>query len=104
MSQRQQTIKRHFDQSASTKYFQKGQLVLLWNKEKEKPSLHTKFEALWIGPYMIEKVLGYNSYLLKDMKGTIQMFPVNGKHLKKNSLKNSQSPPVYSFSFPVHIS
>jgi hypothetical protein len=45
MSQRQQTIKIHFDQSASTKDFQKGQLVLLWNKEKEKPSLHTKFEA-----------------------------------------------------------
>jgi hypothetical protein len=82
MSQRQQIIKKHFDQSATTKYFQKYQLVLLWNKEKEKPSLHTKFEALWIGPYLIEKVLGYNSYLLKDMKGTVQTFPVNGKHLK----------------------
>jgi hypothetical protein len=30
-----------------------------------------KFEALWIGPYIIEKFLGYNSYFLKDMKGTI---------------------------------
>jgi hypothetical protein len=82
INQRQQSIKRYFDQSASVKYFQKGQLVLLWNKAKEKSSLHTKFEALWIGPYVIEKVLGYNSYLLRDMKGTIQMFPVNGQHLK----------------------
>jgi hypothetical protein len=43
-------------------------MVLLWNKEKENPSLHTKFEALWIGPYTIEKNLGYNCYLLRDMK------------------------------------
>jgi hypothetical protein len=39
----------------------------LWNKEKEKPSFHKKFEALWIDPYHIEKVVGYNSYLLKDI-------------------------------------
>jgi len=82
MSQRQQTIKKYFDQSATTKYFQKGQLVLLCNKEKEKPSLHTKFDALWIGLYTFENILGYNSYLLKDMKGTIQVFSVNGEHLK----------------------
>jgi len=56
--------------------------MLLLNKEKEKPSLHIKFEALQIGPYMIENILGYNYYLLKYMKGTVQMFPVNGKHLQ----------------------
>jgi len=82
MSRRQQNIKRHFDQSASVKDFQKGQLVLLWNKEKEKPSLHTEFEALWIDPYMIENVMGNFFYLLKDMKGIDHMFPVNGQHLK----------------------
>jgi hypothetical protein len=79
---RQQVVKRHFDKSTTTRYFQKDQLVLLWNKEKEKPYFHTKFEALWIGPYQIEKVIGFNSYLLKDMKGTIQAFPMNGKYLK----------------------
>jgi hypothetical protein len=98
MSQRQQTIKRHFDQSASVKYFQKGQLVLLWNKAKEKPSLHTKFEALWIDPYMIKKCYG------------IQFLSVE-RHERNNpdvssqwetpqkfySLKNSQSSFVYSF-------
>lgn len=83
MSQRKHTIKIHFDQSATTKGFQKGQLALLWNKAKEKPSLHTNFEVLWIDPYMIEKVLGYNSYQLKYMKGTIHMLLVNEQHLKK---------------------
>jgi hypothetical protein len=82
MNKRQQVVKRYFDKRTTSKYFQKDQLVLLWNKAKEKPSFHTKFEALWIGPYHIEKVIGYNSYLLKDMKGMIQPFPVNGKYLK----------------------
>jgi hypothetical protein len=61
---------------------QKYQLVLLWNKEKEKPSQHTKFEALWIVPYEIEKILGYNSYLLRDMKGTVHILSINEKQLK----------------------
>jgi hypothetical protein len=56
--------------------------VLLWNKAKEKPSMHTKFEELWIGPYIIDKIMGFNSYMLKDMKGKILMLHVNGKHLK----------------------
>jgi hypothetical protein len=64
------------------KYFANDQLVLLGNKEKEKLFFHTKFEALWIGPYQIEKVIGYYSYLLKDMKGTIQPLHIHGKYLK----------------------
>jgi hypothetical protein len=44
--------------------------------------MHTKFEALWIGPYIIDKILDFNSYMLKDMKGKLLMFPINGKHLK----------------------
>jgi hypothetical protein len=82
MRRRQEIVKKHFDQSTTFKYFQKDQLVLLWNKAKEKPSFHTKFEALWIGPYQIENILGFNSYLLKNMDGTIQTLPVNGKYLK----------------------
>jgi hypothetical protein len=54
-----------------------GELVLLWNKDKENPSMKTKFESLYIGPYIVEKILVFNSYLLKDMKGKILMFPIN---------------------------
>jgi hypothetical protein len=63
-SQRQQSIKKYFDQNVTIKNFQKGELVLLWNKAKEKPSMYTKFGALWIGPYIIKKILGFNSYIL----------------------------------------
>jgi hypothetical protein len=82
MKKRQETIKKYFDKSTTAKEFQKDQLVFLWNKEKENPSSHTKFEALWIDPYQIERINGRNSYILKDMNGTIQSFPVNGKYLK----------------------
>jgi hypothetical protein len=64
-SQRQQSIKRYFDQSKTVNNFQKGDLVLLWNKAKEKLSMHTKFEALWIRPYVVENILGFNSICSK---------------------------------------
>jgi hypothetical protein len=66
----------------SVKNFQKGKLVLLWNKTKEKLSIHTKFKALWVGPYIIENVLVFNSYMIKYMKGKMLMIPINGQHLK----------------------
>jgi hypothetical protein len=68
-------VKTYFNKCATSKVFLKDQIILLWNIEKEKLSFHT----LWIGPYQIEKVIGYNSYFLKDMKGIIQSFPINGK-------------------------
>jgi hypothetical protein len=85
MNQRQQIIKKYFDHSTTMKDFQKGQLVFLRNKAKENPSLHTKFEPLWIGPFIIENILGYNSYLLKDMKGIVQMLPVVGSRPKQKA-------------------
>jgi hypothetical protein len=81
-SQRQESIKIYFDKRKTVNNFQKGELVLLWNKAKEKLSMHTNFEALWIGPYVIEKILGFNSYILQDMKGKRLMFPIKEKHLK----------------------
>jgi hypothetical protein len=75
-------VKIYFYQSTTVKNFQKGELVLLWNKAEEKSSMHTKFEALYIRPYVIEKILGFKSYMNQDMKGKKLFFPVNEKHLK----------------------
>jgi hypothetical protein len=58
IQKKKEVIKKYFDQSTTNKDFCKGQFVLLWNKDKEKPSLHSKFEALWIGPYQIENICG----------------------------------------------
>jgi hypothetical protein len=54
----QKSVKIYFDQSITVKNFQKGELVLLWNKVKAKSSMHTKFEELWNGPYIIAKKFG----------------------------------------------
>jgi hypothetical protein len=40
--------------------------------------MHTKFEALWIGPYIVEKIMGFNFYILQEMKGEILMLSING--------------------------
>jgi hypothetical protein len=40
---RQQVVKRHFEKITIARDFQKDQLVMLWNKAKEKPFFHTFF-------------------------------------------------------------
>lgn len=57
--------KRNFDQKVTLKEFFKDHYVLLWNKAEENPSMNNKFEALWIGPYQIEKIISFNSYSLE---------------------------------------
>jgi hypothetical protein len=42
--------------------FQKDDMVLLWDKRKEKPGKHGKFDSLWMGPYIIH--LAHNRVLL----------------------------------------
>ena len=57
----------------------------MWNKAKEKPSMHIEFEDLWIGHYQIEKVIGFNSYIIKDLDGIVHKLLVNGYHLNFSS-------------------
>jgi hypothetical protein len=54
-SQGQESIKIYFDQITTVNNFHKGELVLLWNKAKEKQSMPTKFEAFYIGPYIVRR-------------------------------------------------
>jgi hypothetical protein len=84
-SQRQHIIKKYFYKITTMKNFQKGEFVFLWNKAKENPSMQTNLEALWIGNYVVENILGFNSYMLQDMKRKKLMLHVNGKHLKVSS-------------------
>ena len=81
-SHTEQSIKIYFDQRTIVNNFQKGDLVLLWNEDKEKLLMHAKFEALCIGPFFVKKILGFNFYMLQDMNGKIVMLPINRKHLK----------------------
>jgi hypothetical protein len=66
IQKRQEVVKKYFDRSATVKDLCKDQFVLLWNKAKEKPSLHSKFDALWIGPYQIENKLWFQFIHVKS--------------------------------------
>ena len=50
MGKNQEKIKNTFDHKAKGKIFTEGDLVLLWDKRKEKPGMHKKFDSLWGGP------------------------------------------------------
>jgi len=78
----QDKMKRAFDKGAKERNFQKHDVVLLWNKQKEKPGQHGKFENLWIGPYVIRDIAGPNSFYLSHLDGEEVPLPVNGRIIK----------------------
>jgi hypothetical protein len=59
LDQHQQLIKSWFDSSsASDRNFEVGNLVLKWDKPHEGKGEHTKFQNLWLGPFLIAEKLG----------------------------------------------
>lgn len=46
-------MKINFDKKARVRIFREGDLVLKWDADREKPGKHSKFDALWSGPYLI---------------------------------------------------
>jgi hypothetical protein len=83
MTRNQEKIKNTFDHKAKERSFAEGDLVLLWDKRKEKPGMHKKFDSLWGGPYKIKSCAGTNSFNLETMEGEILKLPVNALHIKR---------------------
>jgi transposase InsO family protein len=83
MVKNQEKVKNTFDHKAKGKSFAQGDLVLLWDKRKEKPGMHKKFDSLWGGPYKIKSCAGTNSYNLETMEGEILKLPVKALHIKR---------------------
>jgi hypothetical protein len=80
----QQKIKQVFDRRAKKEHFQVGDLVLKWDAPKQDNGKHSKFEALWIGPFRISEAFSNNTYRLRDLVGEeVFSSPVNGHFLKK---------------------
>ena len=42
-----------FDKKATAKVYSKGDLVLKWDENRAKLGRHSKFDAMWSGPYVI---------------------------------------------------
>ena len=71
MAKHQAVVKRWFDKRAKIKSFRISDLVLLWDKAKEKPGSHTKFQRLWTGPYQITEILEENAFRLSSLVSII---------------------------------
>ena len=69
----QQRVKQAFDRKVRKKEFEIRDLVLKWDAPRQDKGKHSKFDALWIGPFRISEVEGEEVF----------NNPVNGNFLKK---------------------
>jgi hypothetical protein len=82
MEKNQRKIKGTFDHKERQRHFKKGYLVLMWDKRRDKPQMHQKFDSLWLGPYKIKEKSGFDSLYFSTNKGRKMSLPVNGSLLK----------------------
>jgi hypothetical protein len=83
LDQHQQIVKRWLDSnSSSDRNFDVRDMVLKWDKSHEGKGEHTKFQNLWLGPFVISEKLGPRSFRLHNLEGKIDTFLVNGQALK----------------------
>ena len=84
----QEKVKKTFDKSSRQRVFQEGDTILLWDKRREKPGNHGKFDSLWTSPYIIQGTAGKNSFCLNRLDGEKLALRVNGQLLKFFFSKN----------------
>ena len=75
-------VKNQYDKSVKPRIFSEGELVLLWDQDKE-PLGIGKFKSMWLGPYVVSKFLKKGAYELTYFEGNKLPEPRNGLHLKK---------------------
>lgn len=75
-------MKRLYDKRTIDKKFKVGDLVLMCNAESQDKGKHGKFEALWLGPYVIMDKAGGDSFFLQSFTREVQELPVHGQFLK----------------------
>ena len=79
----QSRIKRWFDKkSIGGKFFEVRDLVLKWDKAHEEKGKHSRFQALWIGPFQVKEKLGSHTFRPQTLEGRVKVLPVNGHDLK----------------------
>jgi hypothetical protein len=75
-------VKAHFDNTIQPRSFVEGDLVLLYDQAKDKLGAG-KLESMWLGPYIVKRVLQKGAYELIDYEGNPLDKPRNGLYLKK---------------------
>eukprot|EP00253_Pinus_taeda_P008108 PITA_08108 len=75
-------IKEQFDKNVKPHVFSEGDLVLLYDQDSDKLGA-SKFEPLWMGPYIVKQVLAKGAYELVDYDEIPLSQPRNGLYLKR---------------------
>jgi len=75
-------VKAQFDKNVKPRVFSEGDLVLLYDQASDKLGIG-KFESLWMGPYIVKRVLAKGAYELIDYDGIPLAQPRNGLYLKR---------------------
>jgi hypothetical protein len=84
LDQHQLVVKIWFDSnSTSDRNFEVGYLVLKWDKPHEGKGEHTKFQNLWLGPFLIAEKLGPTPFRLQSLEGHPYTYSMNGQALKR---------------------
>ena len=81
-------VKSQYDKLVKPRIFSEGELVLLWDQDKE-PLGVGKFRSMWLGPYAMSKVLKKGAYELIDFEGNKLPEPRYGLYLKNTMLRLS---------------
>lgn len=69
-------VKKVFDKKAKQRNLQPRDLVLMWDKHREKPGKHSKFDSLLRGPYQVTSVVGTSSFHLSHLDWEKQPLPI----------------------------
>eukprot|EP00253_Pinus_taeda_P027210 PITA_27210 len=75
-------VKAQFDKNVKPHVFSEGDLVLLYDQESDKLGAG-KFKSLWMGPYIVKRVLAKGAYELVDYDGIPLAQPRNRLYLKR---------------------
>ena len=75
-------VKESFDKKVKNDVFAVGDLVLRWDAQKDEKGKHGKFDNLWIGPFIVIKIMVNNTFVLQNLSGEEIAGPVNGRFLK----------------------
>ena len=80
----QQLVKKWFDKRYySDKDFSVGDLVLRWDKQHKDNKEYTKFQWIWLGPFIVTENIGPSTVQLQTLEGVIDTYLVNVFLLKK---------------------
>ncbi|XP_059073218.1 uncharacterized protein LOC131874027 [Cryptomeria japonica] len=78
MEAQKQNVKAHdqmkklYDKRVTDRKFEIDDWVLMWDSINEDKGNYGKFEALWLGPYVIMEKVGENAYYIQVLQETIR--------------------------------